>query len=193
MTAAPLWSAIVLAAGQSNRFGGGKLRAVYRQRPVLEWVLDGVLSCPVAEVLVVWGGDAHIPANLPKDDRIRAVWAKAHTQGMGASLAQGMQALNPQSAGAFIVLGDMPRAPFGLAETMIAAMGQGALAAAPVYKGRRGHPVLIASPLFSQLSQLTCDRGAGSSLDPLGDQLALIDAPDDGCLFDIDQPGDLLD
>jgi CTP:molybdopterin cytidylyltransferase MocA len=54
----PYWSAIVLAAGQSNRFGGGKLRAVYRQRPVFEWVMRGILSCPVQEVLVVWGAEA---------------------------------------------------------------------------------------------------------------------------------------
>ena len=192
MTTPPFWSAIVLAAGQSNRFGGGKLRAVYRQRPVLDWVLEGALSCPVAEVLVVWGGDERILSHLPKDDRVRAVSSEAYIEGMGASLVQGIQALNAQCTGAFVFLGDMPRVPFGLAGSLIAAIGQGGLAAAPVHLGRRGHPVLISSPLFEQLSKLTGDRGASAILDQLGSKLVLIDAPDDGCLFDIDRPEDLL-
>lgn len=192
MTKDPYWSAIVLAAGQSNRFGGGKLRAVYRQRPVIEWVMHGILSCPVQEVLVVWGADQQLVQDLPKDERIRAIWAKDHADGIGASLAEGIGAISSQTTGAFVFLGDMPRAPFGLANDMIAAIGQGALAAAPVFDGRRGHPVLICPAVFKQIGQLIGDRGAGAILDKLGAKLTLVDAPDDGCLFDIDHPGDLL-
>ena len=34
--------ALILAAGQSRRFGGGKLHALYRGRPLLSYVLDVV-------------------------------------------------------------------------------------------------------------------------------------------------------
>ena len=192
MTTDPIWSAIVLAAGQSSRFGGGKLRAVYQEKPVLDWVLDAALACPVAEVVVVWGGDPEIAINLPTDGSIKMVWAKDHALGMGASLGEGLGALNPKSQGVMVFLGDMPRAPISLAKDMIAALGQGALAAAPVFDGRRGHPVLISAALFSQISDIRGDQGAGKILDQLGEKLALIQAPDDGCLFDIDRPGDLL-
>ena len=192
MTTDPIWSAIVLAAGQSSRFGGGKLRAVYQEKPVLDWVLDAALACPVAEVVVVWGSDQQIGANLPIDGRIRGVWAKDHALGMGASLAEGLRALNPQSQGGLVFLGDMPRVPISLVSHLIAAIGQGALAAAPVFDGRRGHPVLISAALFDQIGRLRGDQGAGKILDQLGEKLALIKAPDDGCLFDIDRPGDLL-
>lgn len=192
MTTDPIWSAIVLAAGQSSRFGGGKLRAVYQEKPVLDWVLDAALACPVAEVVVVWGGDQQIGASLRIDGRIKGVWAKDHVLGMGASLAEGLRALNPQSQGVLVFLGDMPRVPISLFSHLISAIGQGALAAAPVFAGRRGHPVLISAALFSQISDLRGDQGAGKILDQLGEKLALIQAPDDGCLFDIDRPGDLL-
>ena len=192
MTTDPIWSAIVLAAGQSSRFGGGKLRAVYQEKPVLDWVLDAALACPVSEVVVVWGSDQQIGANLPIDGRIRGVWAKDHALGMGASLGEGLRALNPQSQGVFVFLGDMPRVPISLVSHLIAAIGQGALAAAPVFAGRRGHPVLISAALFDQIGRLRGDQGAGKILDQLGEKLALIKAPDDGCLFDIDRPGDLL-
>ena len=192
MTTDPIWSAIVLAAGQSSRFGGGKLRAVYQEKPVLDWVLDAALACPVSEVVVVWGGDQQIGANLPIDGRIRGVWAKDHALGMGASLAEGLSALNPKSQGVLVFLGDMPRVPISLVSHLIAAIGQEALAAAPVFDGRRGHPVLISAALFDQIGRLRGDQGAGKILDQLGEKLALIKAPDDGCLFDIDRPGDLL-
>lgn len=154
--------------------------------------MSGVLSCPVQEVLVVWGGDPQLAQDLPDDERIRPVWAKDHASGMAASLAQGLGAVSVQSAGAFVYLGDMPRAPFGLASAMISAIGQGAMVVAPIFEGRRGHPVLLSRPLFDQIGQLTGDRGAGPVLDQLGGQLTLVEAPDDGCLFDIDHPGDLL-
>ena len=192
MTTDPIWSAIVLAAGQSSRFGGGKLRAVYKEKPLLDWVLDAALACPVAEVVVVWGGDPEIAINLPTDGRTKPVWAPDHALGIGASLGEGLRALNPQSQGVLVFLGDMPRVPTSLAKDMIAAIGQGALAAAPVFDGRRGHPVLISSSLYDQISNLGGDQGAGRILDQLGEKLALIKAPDDGCLFDIDRPGDLL-
>ena len=192
MTTDPIWSAIVLAAGQSSRFGGGKLRAVYQQKPVLDWVLDAALACPVSEVVVVWGSDQQIGANLPKDGRIRGVLAKDHALGMGASLGEGLRALNPQSQGVLVFLGDMPRVPISLVSHLIAAIGQGALAAAPVFDGRRGHPALISAALFDQIGKLRGDQGAGKILDQLGEKLARIKAPDDGCLFDIDRPGDLL-
>jgi molybdenum cofactor cytidylyltransferase len=39
--------------------------------------------------------------------------------------------------------------------------------------------------------RLNGDRGAGALLRDLGDQLAIVPAPDDGVLFDIDRPADL--
>jgi molybdenum cofactor cytidylyltransferase len=192
MTTDPIWSAIILAAGQSSRFGGGKLRAVYQEKPVLDWVLDAALACPVAEIVVVCGGDPVIADSLPMDGLIRGVWAKDHALGMGVSLSEGLGALDPKSQGVLVFLGDMPRVPAHLVRDLIAAIGQGALAAAPEFAGRRGHPVLISSALFDQIAALRGDQGAGQILDQLGEKLVLIKAPDDGCLFDIDRPGDLL-
>ena len=67
----------------------------------------------------------------------------------------------------------------------------GAAAAAPQFDGRRGHPVLFTAALYPRLLALSGDRGAASVLQSLGDTLALVDAPDDGVLFDVDRPSDL--
>jgi len=67
----------------------------------------------------------------------------------------------------------------------------GAPAAAPVFQGQRGHPALIGAALLPKLLTLTGDAGARAILKELGDRLALVEAPDDGVLFDVDERGDL--
>jgi len=51
--------------------------------------------------------------------------------------------------------------------------------------------VLLGRSLFPQLLALTGDAGARGVLQALGDRLALVEAPDDGVLFDVDTPADL--
>jgi len=85
----------------------------------------------------------------------------------------------------------MPRAPTAVLGPMAEAVRAGALAAAPVFRGQRGNPVLLARELFPQLLALTGDAGARGVLQGLGDRLALIESPDDGVLFDVDRRSDL--
>jgi CTP:molybdopterin cytidylyltransferase MocA len=51
--------------------------------------------------------------------------------------------------------------------------------------------VLFSAVLFRQLRALTGDQGAREVLKALGADLALVEAPGDGVLTDIDHPRDL--
>jgi molybdenum cofactor cytidylyltransferase len=186
-------SAILLAAGLSRRFGGGKLRALWKGRPMVLSALEAALSAPVTEVILVWGGDPLILPLLPTDPRLKIIFCQDHLSGMGASLAAGIGALDPRSTGTYVFLGDMPRVPRSLSHEMaqILATNGSIQAAAPQFEGQRGHPVLLSSGLFPRLRALTGDQGAGAVLKDLGEALVLLQAPDDGCLFDIDRPDDL--
>jgi molybdenum cofactor cytidylyltransferase len=145
----------------------------------------------VSEVVLVWGGDPLILDLLPQDPRLKTLECRDHALGMGESLSAGLEALDPDSDGTFVFLGDMPQVPVGLTGALAQAVAGGAVAAAPSFNGKRGHPVLISSSLFRALSALRGDQGAGPVLAGLGTGLVLIPAPDDGCLFDIDRPEDL--
>ena len=144
------FSAVVLAAGASQRFGDDdKLCADFNGKPVLHHVLDGLALLELREILVVarapLEGVVHI-VNLYPDN------------GMGHSLALGIAALKPCEA-AFVVLADMPLVAPALYREMAAAL-PGHDIVVPVHNGQNGHPVLFAANCFDDLRQLSGDHGA---------------------------------
>lgn len=193
------FEAIVLAAGAGSRFGGGKLLAPWRGGVLLEGALAAAFAAPAARVIVVTGTDAQAvgaaatawAARQGQAHRLTLVHAADHAEGMGASLRAGAAALSPGLAGAFVFLGDMPRVPHGVADDLAVRVLQGAPAAAPVWGGQRGHPTLIGAALLPGLLTLKGDAGARGVLKDLGERVALIEAPDDGVLFDVDARSDL--
>jgi molybdenum cofactor cytidylyltransferase len=114
-----------------------------------------------------------------------------HADGLAASLRAGIESLPDAAEGVFLFLGDMPIVPPDMAGRLLAALGPDHQAAAPLYQGQRGHPVLIMASLFPALAGLTGDRGAGGLLSSLGPALVQVKTGDPGILKDIDRPEDL--
>lgn len=182
-------AAVVLAAGFGSRFGGNKLSAAYEDGMLIDGALRAALAAPVEEIVVVTGADPAVIERVDSfaDPRMRAVYADGFAQGLSASLKAGLNALQSRPDGLFVFLGDMPRIPHSVFAALCEAIDNGAPAAAPVFHGRRGHPVIFASGLFSELMEIEGDKGAGRLLDALGTQVVSIPAPDDGVLFDVDE------
>ena len=193
------YAAIVLAAGSGSRFGGGKLLAPWRGRPLVEGAVRAALETGASPVIIVTGADAGRVGEACLDAAARVggaappslVHASDHAEGMGASLRAGIAALPPGLKGVFVFLGDMPDLPGGLSGPLIAALDAGAPAAAPFHKGRRGHPVLFSAGLIPDLARASGDAGAREVLAALGDRLARVATGSPGVLFDVDRPEDL--
>jgi len=187
------FEAVVLAAGSGTRFGGAKLLAAWRGGVLLEGALAAAFAAPVRGVTVVTGADADAVARVARafNPAVRLVHAADFAEGMGASLRTAVSSLPPDTDGVFIFLGDMPRVPTVILGQMAQALVAGAEAAAPIFENRRGNPVLLARTLFPQLNTLAGDTGARDILKAMAQRLALIESPDDGVLFDVDEPRDL--
>lgn len=190
--------AIVLAAGAGARFGGGKLTAAWRDGVLLDGALSAAFAAPCRTVAVTFGADPAVAKaarafaeRKGATDRLRLIEAADHAEGLAASLRAGLASLPADAAAAMIFLGDMPDLPLRIGEALADALAPGTEAAAPVWEGRRGHPVLIRRSLFAQVAALRGDRGAGALLAALGPRLAQVPAPSDGVLFDIDRCEDL--
>ncbi len=192
--------AVVLAAGRSARFraeGGleaSKLVASLRGKPLVRYAAEAALGSCARPVVVVTGHAREAVeaalAGLPLVFAHNADFAS----GLASSLKVGVAALPSGVAGALILLGDMPGIEAVLLDRLIAAFAARpqALAAAPVYAGRRGNPALLSRALFPALARLTGDEGARRLIgeaDPLG--IVEVDVASDGVTLDIDTPGEL--
>jgi CTP:molybdopterin cytidylyltransferase MocA len=163
-------SVVVLAAGASTRFGSPK------QRLLLEPVLERVgRAASVGEVVVVLG--AH-----EVETSARTVRCPDWHRGPGASLRCGLAELSPETEAAAVVLGDGPTLAPEAIDRVVAAWraGAGDVVAAS-YAGERGHPVLIARPLWPEIP----DEGA-RALEP-----RLVPCDDLGAPGDVNTPRDL--
>jgi len=92
--------------------------------------------------------------------------------------------------GAVICLGDMPRVTAALIDRLIDAFDPdaGRAICVPVYRGKRGNPVLWAARFFPEIDRLTGDVGA-RHLVAAHDSAVFEDAcDDDGVLIDVDTP-----
>jgi molybdenum cofactor cytidylyltransferase len=193
----PWLEAVVLAAGQARRFGGGKLLAPWRDGVLLDGALAAAFAAPVRSVAVVTGAGADaveaaaraFAARTGETARLRIVHAPDHAEGMAASLRAGIASLPLGAEGALVFLGDMPRIPHAVLGPLAQALAEGHAAASPEFHGRRGHPAAFARALFPDLVALSGDAGARRVLDRVGP--LLVEAPDDGVLFDVDEPGDI--
>jgi molybdenum cofactor cytidylyltransferase len=190
MTADRPLVAILLAAGAGTRFGGGKL---------LHPLADGVAIAAHAArnlreaglevVAVARPGDFPL-ADMLEQEGCHVTFCAEAVKGMGHSLAHGVASARDAS-GWVVALADMPQVRPSTIVSLAEAVTRGAVAAAPVYEGSRGHPVAFTAALAGELIALTGDTGARAVLERHKGKLALIDVDDPGVVVDIDAKADL--
>lgn len=180
---------VLLAAGEGRRFGGAKLlHPVADGRPIGLAALQALQAALDRVIAVVAPGQAAM-AELFTKAGARVVVCPNAFAGLGASLACGVRAA-PDDAW-LVALADMPCIRPSTVACVAAAIAHGARLAAPVYQGRRGHPVGFDNRFFARLSALSCDEGARHLLQAHRQELRLIPTDDPGVLFDVDTPADL--
>lgn len=186
---------LILAAGRGSRFDDtgqtNKLLAMIEGLPV---------ACHSASVLAE--RCQHRVAVVRPGTPVLADWLKqlgcvvvecpdAHS-GMGHSLAWGVASaarlFDPKAL--LVTLGDMPFVQPATVARLADIAGSPKALAAPVYQGKRGHPVLFGSHWFEALGRSAGDRGAEAVLRD-NPSLTLLEVSDPGVLRDIDLPTDL--
>ena len=104
-------SAILLAAGQSKRFGNhNKLITKYRNKNLIYSSLTNIVNSNIDNVIVVLGHDqALIKKKIKKNKKIKLVINKKFRSGMASSIKSGLKKINVKTIGFFVCLADMPK------------------------------------------------------------------------------------
>jgi CTP:molybdopterin cytidylyltransferase MocA len=185
---------LVLAAGESTRFGG-------HPKPLVE--LDGLtLLARVCHTLSA-GGIGPIRVVVGHSDAAVAAAAKAlgavvvenpdYRSGMLSSVRAGLNGL--ERLGAEAVLLTPVDHPMFRGETVrLLAQRfreQGRPIVLPCYRGRRGHPVLFAALLFEELRRAPDSVGARAVVQADPGRIDQVEVDDPGVLLDVDDPAAL--
>jgi CTP:molybdopterin cytidylyltransferase MocA len=193
---------VVLAAGEGKRFGGRKLLAPLRGRPLLQHALaaidlarmEGILEGGLA---VVPAGDADLKELVEGMDLL-AVENADPSSGLSRSLQLGLAALEredlpPPAGAALVLLGDQPLVRSRVIGDLVRARRAGGgpfvrprYAAAP---DQPGHPVLLDRSVWHFVRDLQGDAGLGQLLARHSEWVTVVDVT--GANPDVDARADL--
>jgi len=183
-----LIAGVLLAAGESRRFGGQKLLEDWRGEPLVARAARCMLGGGLGEVVVVIPPLATMRAALHQL-RVRLVENAEPRRGMGHSIALGIGALAPGAGAALLAVADQPLMDEQIISRLCAAYVRGAIVT-PRYGSHPGNPRLFDRRYFAELQELAGDVG-GQAVATAHPE-AVIE-----CLFpersglDIDRPEDL--
>jgi molybdenum cofactor cytidylyltransferase len=183
-------AAIILAAGESRRFGSAKLLAPLDGRPLVQHVIDAANASSCEPVVLVVGAGADELVAAARLGRATVVRNPDYATGQSSSLRVGLAAAGAADA-AVILLADMPGVRPALVDALVARQRESLAAAVTcMWHGRRTPPTLLHRDLWPALRDLRGDVGAREVLAGRTDVVGLDVDPALGSLDDIDTPGD---
>ena len=151
-------AAVVAAAGRSSRMGGETAKQLlpWAESTVIGRVLETLAQCPISPLLVVTGHCAEKVRQELAETGIQTIFNPDYRTGeMLSSIQVGVDALGSAVSGCLVVLADQPWLQAEIVESLLDAYASSpAGIVAPVFQGRRGHPVLIDRRHWAELLAL---------------------------------------
>jgi molybdenum cofactor cytidylyltransferase len=185
-----IW-AVVLAAGESRRMGQPKLLLPYGDGTIIEKVVRNVASSRADRAMIVLGGNRREIEEKMRAVAIKRVVNRRYKEGMFSSIRRGLSAL-PASAGAAVfVLADQPDVPTSVIDLLIEAYRREKKGIVlPVFRKKRGHPLLLDLKYRREIEALSPDIGLRGLLRKHPDDILEVRVSSPAVLKDIDDPDD---
>ena len=214
-------TALILAAGQSTRMGQPKMLLPWGETTVLGQVIETIQRAGIAEILVVTGGARADVESIAEKYGVRTIFNEGFASGeMLSSIQVGLQELapsalkgtSPKSAmnilddkgdslggfgggreGVLIVLGDQPQVQERSVQAVISRFEKTeANLIVPSYQMRRGHPWLVASPLWGEILAMWGNESPRDFLNHHSAEIEYVNVDNPSILADLDTPDDYL-
>lgn len=180
-------SAILLAAGGSKRMGRPKLELPFGDSTILEQTVGNLLNSKVDELIVVLGYRAEELASRIAKYPLKIVVNPHYERGMSTSIIAGLNGIHPMAEAVMIALADQPLVDYKLIHMLMAEFqesGKGIVI--PLYRGKRGHPVIFSIKYKAEFLQLTGDTGGRQIINDHPDDVLEVSVDSDSVIIDID-------
>jgi molybdenum cofactor cytidylyltransferase len=197
-------SAIILAAGASRRMGQPKMLLPWGNVSVLEHIISVLARAGIEDILVVTGAvrEQMDEAIMEFAQRypVRSVHNENYAHGeMLSSLQCGLRVLNQPrvsiaqrpTAAALVGLGDQPQIQERSVRLVCDAfINTKSPLVVPSFQMRRGHPWLVAHPLWAELLKLIPPQSPRDFLNAHAGDIHYVNTDTPSILADLDTPED---
>lgn len=185
-----IW-AVILAAGESRRMRRPKLLLPFRGKSIIERVVENAAQSKADGILAVLGSNRKEIEEKIRNFPVKTAFNPDFQKGMLSSIQCGFQALPENAQAALVILGDQPAISSTVVDRIIAAYkksGKGIVL--PVYKGDRGHPVLIDMKYRKEVANLSPDMGLRELVYNRPEDILEVKVGSSSILHDIDDEAD---
>ncbi len=179
---------IILAAGESTRYGQAKQLLDWRGEPFIRAVAKTALEAGLAPVVVVTGANAEKIELAVKDLHVRIAPNTEWKSGQGSSIKAGISSLKDSRAGgAIFLLTDQPQVTTSVIRALVEKHAEGLYPiVAPLVMDQRANPVLFDRSTFRDLSAIEGDVGGRAIFHK--HRVEYLPWHDDRLLLDVDTP-----
>jgi molybdenum cofactor cytidylyltransferase len=181
-----IW-AIILAAGESKRMGSPKMLLQYKGKTIIENVIDNVTASEADKTLLVLGSYGDEILKVIEVLPVKHCYNENYKLGMLSSVKCGFNFLTGVTGAALIFLGDQPMIRTDIINIVIEAYrreGKGIVM--PVFKNKRGHPVLIDLKYRGEVQNLDPEEGLRGLARKFADDVLEVKVNTQDILKDID-------
>lgn len=181
---------VLLAAGEASRMGQAKQLLEYAGQPLIRHAAQTALASRCRPVVVVLGARAYEVRKALGSLPVEMVENPRWNEGMGTSIACGVQVMQQQgAAGAILMLADQPLVTTAMLDRLVElheTTGQPIVASE--YSETVGVPVLFGRAFFENLLNLPPDQGCKKTIQSNRAAAILVACPE--AEMDVDTPAD---
>jgi molybdenum cofactor cytidylyltransferase len=185
-------TAIILAAGESKRMGQPKMLLPWGKETVLSHMVTVFREAGVDDIFVVTGGARERVENAVSYLNVKTIFNKEFAKGeMLSSIQCGIRVVTQQTQAILIGLGDQPQVQVESVRLVCELFRKSnSSIVVPSFQKRRGHPWLVARPLWKDVLELEHPQSPRDFLDAHHKQIHYVNVDDQGILADLDTPED---
>jgi molybdenum cofactor cytidylyltransferase len=186
-------AAVILSGGASQRMGSPKALLPYQGRPFLEHLLDLTVHSKIGTRRVVLGLHAEPVTAAVKLGPGEIVLNEDWQDGQLSSIRAALRSLPTRTDGMILFLIDHPLISAALVNDLIEQFyspqnSSPTKIVLPLFRGRRGHPVIFSADLYADLLAAPVDKGARAVVWGHASDVLEVETTEQGCVLNLNDP-----